>query len=214
MTLDMSCIKTVLCFLFLASASYLARPCNAEPVAAVATYEEPRPAAESSDTIDTYENIYPEIRARLRRRMESLLRLRAAEWPVVLKYWNSKFSNRQEACAQVERDMANVTIENSCQSGYTCDYDAARFPSTLLQPNCSSTASEVSCIPPNYANPTRGTCLKKEQYLTVVKFHAKQNRPPSSVHTVGQPPSLNGQQLEGKWKREQFKLTTNCFCKA
>lgn len=137
-----------------------------------------------------------------------------ADLALAVALWDQNFDNREEACAAVESTVANNVGEQSesesCQPTYRCDYDKGRWPSTLIDVNCSY----HPCRATSYNSPARDTCWGPQQTIPIVKF--QQETQQASLDAMAESSESEDTKIEmsGKWAIETFPLTTVCFCSA
>lgn len=107
-----------------------------------------------------------------------------------LALWNQHFHSKEEACNAVSHYLQQRRSEKlhsgrepsrGCEATYKCDYDKYRFPSTLINVDCDSTASYCHTTQDNW--PVRGSCLGDQYYLTTLKFMP--DRAPLSPQEAG-----------------------------
>ena len=198
-------------FVFLATSLILGYSTRAGPVNSVADEDGVEVVEDFSNnqTIPTTDWEYPELKRSTRRRIEFRMRslVRRNPVPIPLKFWDREFDNRDEACAEVDAYMQTVE-ENACRTGYVCDYDEGRWPSTLITLNCSHWAP---CKARTYGGNPRDTCMKSERYITVAKF--KRDEQQHGPGVTGHQPANSQNELRGKWGTAVLTMTEKCFCK-
>lgn len=116
--------------------------------------------------------------------------------------------NEERACAEVHKFIRqNVTHADTdqCIPRYSCDFDPARYPSTLIRVTCPR---HSSCIDDTYS---RGTCLSMYSYpVTVLQFIPREeNRLEAGS---GSEPLLAPLKIEGEWFYTTLTLASSCFC--
>ena len=111
--------------------------------------------------------------------------------------------NEERACAEVRRFIiSNLTHDtDECNPTYKCDFDPARYPSTLIKATCPR---HSSCIDATYY---RGTCWPKYSYsVTVLEFIPREES--RLEEGSGSAPV----KIEGEWFYKTLILVNSCFC--
>ena len=112
------------------------------------------------------------------------------------------------ACKQVEqhiRDYLQPGREgDTCAPTYSCDYDQARFPATLIEVICP----RKRCID---ANQYRGDCLPRHSDLTYLQFKEQEQEDQKDA-IVGSGDGLYPVARRGKWYHHTVTLIRDCHC--
>lgn len=225
----MQCLlSNCLLFLFLLTLQLLCHNTQAAPSATNL-----RSAGETSfgvvksptkDTIGSSRN-YPEMDKVLKNKVKRSLELVSQRYPslavAALALMYQKFENQEEACAAVDSLTANITRDRdetqreSCQSEYVCDYNKGRWPSTLINVNCSYMYSPCRATP--YNSPPRETCLRSQKRIKVASFQ-EDTQQESSLDTELEGSATGSThkntEIKGRWVRDYLMITTQCFCSA
>ncbi len=117
--------------------------------------------------------------------------------------------NEEEACGMVNQHILNNLQPkrepvDTCSPTYSCDYDEARFPATLIKVTCPV----MKCIDENLY---RGACSSINSELTYLRFKKESEGEPEVIAGSGgqeEPPMVR----IGKWYHHTVRLATDCYC--
>ncbi len=114
--------------------------------------------------------------------------------------------SEDEACRVADQYIVNhlqpkKEITDTCTPTYSCDYDSARFPATLIKVTCP----RMKCIDENLY---RGACLSMNSDLTYLHFREELRSEPDTIAGSGDEPTVR----KGLWYYHTVTLTTDCYC--
>ena len=139
--------------------------------------------------------------------------------PLALSLWQQNFTDRETACAAANYIIATVNVPSSlsCPPKYSCDYNPARWPSTLIAARCSYTPCRESA----YLSPAMETCWGRENALPVAIF--KQDSSEDYQHDESLGAAENGvevgrapekDEVAGEWFSDYSAVVMACSCSA
>ena len=112
------------------------------------------------------------------------------------------------ACMQVEQYITDQlqprTEGHTCTPTFSCDYDQARFPATLIKVTCP----KKKCID---VYQYRGACLPRNSDLTYLRFK-EEDRVEQKEANIGSGDGLYPVVRTGKWYHHTVTLTRDCYC--
>lgn len=122
--------------------------------------------------------------------------------------------NKAEACRVInqhitDRLQSKGDARDTCTPTYSCDYDQARFPATLLKVTCP----RKKCIDEKRY---RGACLPTNSDLTFLRFKEEsgsdQDTTTGAATESGSGEELYPELRRGKWYHHTVTLATDCYC--